>query len=114
MKIIHSYVQEKDHVKGVHVLIGAFMETFWSAYFHLWNPEDKALVYWGTGEEEWESTTYGDAAKCTAAVALNPNAVGMQKCKCRYRYRAPTSYQDKLIYDSPRWQEEHLRDWSSY
>jgi hypothetical protein len=41
------------------------------------------LVYWGTGEEEWESTTYGDAAKCTAAVALNPNAVGMQKCKCR-------------------------------
>jgi hypothetical protein len=86
MKIIHSYVQEKDHVKGVHVLIGAFMETFWSAYFQVWDPEDKSLVYWGTGEEQWESTTYGDAAKYTAAVALDPNAVGMQKCKPRYRY----------------------------
>lgn len=82
MKIIHDYVKEKDHVKGVHVLIGAFMETFWSAYFQVWNPEAKALVYWGTGEETWESTTYGDAAKYTAAVALDSSAVGMQKCEC--------------------------------
>lgn len=81
MKIIHSYVHGKQHVKGVHVLIGAFMETFWSNYFQIWNTNDKALVYWGTGDETWESTTYGDAAEYTAAIALDPTAVGFKKCK---------------------------------
>jgi len=81
MKIIHSYVQGKDHVKGVHVLIGAFMETFWSAYFQVWNGKDQSLSYWGTGQEQWESTTYADAARFTVAVALDRNALGMQKCK---------------------------------
>lgn len=81
MKIIYSYIQEKQHVKGVHVLIGAFMETFWSAYFQVWNAGEKTLVYYGNGEEKWESTTYGDAAKFTAAVALDSSATGLQKCK---------------------------------
>lgn len=81
MKIIHSYLLETKHVKGVHVLIGAFMETFWSSYFQVWHADSNSLKYWGTGEEPWESTTYGDAARFTAAVALDPSAVGMQKCK---------------------------------
>lgn len=81
MKIIHAYVKDKAHVKGVHILIGAFMETFFSPYLQVWNAEDKTLVYWGTGEEKWESTTYGDAARFTAAVARDPSAVGIQKCK---------------------------------
>lgn len=81
MKIIHSYIEEKEHVKGVHILIGAFMETFWSGYFQVWDAEERSMTYWGTGEETWESTTYGDAASFTAAVALDRNAVGVQKCK---------------------------------
>lgn len=81
MKIIHEYIQGKKHVKGVHILIGAFMETFWSAYFQVWNPEEKSLVFWGSGEEGWEFTTYGDAAKYTAAVALDAEVVGLQRCK---------------------------------
>lgn len=79
MKIIYSYLKEKDHVKGVHVVVGAFMETFWSTYFQVWNADEKTLVYWGSGEEKFESTTYGDSAKYTAAVALDRNAVGLQK-----------------------------------
>jgi hypothetical protein len=95
MKIVHDYVKEKDHVEGVHVLIGAFMETFWSAYFQIWSAgDDKALVYWGTGEEMWESTTYGDAAKYTAAVALDPDATGMQKCECNKKPRQFSSRVD--------------------
>lgn len=90
MKIIYDYVNEKDYVKGVHVLIGAFMETFWSTYFQVWNAEEKTLVYWGTGEETWESTTYGDAAKFTAAVALDPNAVGLQKCEYNKDFDMPS------------------------
>jgi hypothetical protein len=89
MKIVRSYVEEKKHVTGVHILIGAFMETFWSAYFQLWDGQEKSFRYWGTGNEEWESTTYGDAAKYTAAVALDRNAVGTQKCK--YSYMSLTS-----------------------
>lgn len=81
MKIIHEYIQGKEHVKGVHILIGAFMETFWSAYLQVWNPEERSLSYWGNGDEMWEVTTYGDAAKYTAAIALDSNVVGFQKCK---------------------------------
>lgn len=93
MKIIHEYVEGKQHVKGVHVLIGAFMETFWSAYFQVWDAEEKALKYWGTGEETWESTTYGDAASYTAAVALDRSAVGFQRCKCKKRYMSILGFQ---------------------
>lgn len=81
MKTVYDYVQRKQHVQGVHILIGAFMETFWSKYFGIWNSEDRALVYWGTGQEQWESTTYGDAAQFTAAVALDSRAIGLQRCE---------------------------------
>lgn len=81
MKIVHAYVQTKQHVQGVHVLVGVLMETFWSGFFGVWNSAERTLCYWGSGEEMWESTTYGDAAKYTAAVALDSDAVGVQKCK---------------------------------
>ena len=81
MKIVHGYVQSKEHVQGVHILIGAFIETFWSGYFQVWNPNGRSLTYWGSGEEAWEFTTYRDAARYTAAVALDPSAVGLQRCK---------------------------------
>lgn len=35
------------------------------------------MVYWGSGEEVWEVTTYGDAARYTAALALNAGVVGV-------------------------------------
>ena len=71
----------KKYVQGVHVLVGGFIETLWSGYFQVWNPEEKSLVYWGSGEEVWEVTTYADAARYTVAVALDASAVGFRRCK---------------------------------
>ncbi|KAJ9149313.1 NmrA-like family protein [Pleurostoma richardsiae] len=77
MKHVKDYLDKKK-VQGVHVLIGAFMETFWSPYFGVWDSEATTLSYWGTGDEIWESTTYGNAAEFVAAVALDEDAVGIQ------------------------------------
>jgi hypothetical protein len=81
MKIVHEYLQDKQHVQGVQILVGGFIETFWSGYFQVWNPEEKSLVYWGSGEEVWEVTTYADAARYTAAVASDGAIVGFQQCE---------------------------------
>jgi hypothetical protein len=81
MKIVHEYLHGKQHVQGVHVLVGGFIETFWSGYFQVWNPVEESLVYWGSGEEVWEVTTYVDAAKYTVAVALKGGVVGFRRCE---------------------------------
>jgi len=81
MKILHEYLRSKKHVQGVHILVGGFLETFWSGYFRVWNPEEKSLVYWGSGEEGWEFSTYADAARWTVAVALDGGVVGVRRCK---------------------------------
>lgn len=80
MKKVKEYLDTKENVKGVHVLIGAFMETFWSGYFGVWNPKEFTLSYYGDGDEVWESATYGTAAEYVAAVAVDKYAVGMQHC----------------------------------
>lgn len=81
MKHVKEYLEKQKVVKGVHVLIGVFMDTFFSPFFGVLNAEAK-LSYWGTGEEIWESTSYANAAEFVAAVALDENAVGIQNCKC--------------------------------
>lgn len=81
MKVVKEYLETKQTVKGVHVLIGAFMDTFWSAYFAVWDPKSETLSYWGSGEEDFESTSYRNASEFVAAVALDTSAVGVQKCE---------------------------------
>jgi saccharopine dehydrogenase-like NADP-dependent oxidoreductase len=44
MKIIHEYLKGKQHVQGVHVLVGGFIETFWSGYFQVWNPKEFGVL----------------------------------------------------------------------
>ncbi|OJJ60383.1 hypothetical protein ASPSYDRAFT_86974 [Aspergillus sydowii CBS 593.65] len=78
MKHVKAHLDTKTHVKGVHVLIGAFMETFWSGYFGVWNADEYKLSFYGSGDEIWESTTYGTAAEYVAAVARDPTATGLQ------------------------------------
>ncbi|KAI9924290.1 hypothetical protein MW887_007240 [Aspergillus wentii] len=78
MKAVKAYLDTKDNVAGVHVLIGAFMETFWSGYFGVWDEKELKLRYWGDGDEVWESTTYETAAEYVASVAVDENAVGLQ------------------------------------
>ena len=78
MKQVKGYVDSKS-VKGVHILIGLLMETYWDI-FAPWKPEEKVFEFWGTGNEKWESTSYRTAAEYVAAVAIDPDAVGMFKC----------------------------------
>ncbi|KAE8370869.1 NAD(P)-binding protein [Aspergillus caelatus] len=78
MKLVKAHLDTKTTVQGVHVLIGAFMETFWSGYFGVFDPMQMTFSYWGEGDEVWESTTYGTAAEFVAAVATDQNAVGLQ------------------------------------
>ncbi|KAL0942976.1 NmrA-like family protein [Colletotrichum truncatum] len=77
MKQVKEYLETKKNVKGVHILIGVFMETFWSSYFALFDPKESKFSYYGTGDEVWESTSYATAAEFTAAVAMDQSAVGM-------------------------------------
>ncbi|KAH7383407.1 hypothetical protein BKA64DRAFT_629039 [Cadophora sp. MPI-SDFR-AT-0126] len=68
----------KLDIKGVHVLIGAFLDTFWTQWFGIWNPEELSLSFWGTGNEVWELTSYENTAEFVAEVALDKNATGIQ------------------------------------
>lgn len=79
MKHVKAYLDTKKNVKGVHVLIGVFMETLWSRDLGIFHPDDNRITYYGTGDEIWESTTYGTAAEYVAAVALDRSAVDKQE-----------------------------------
>lgn len=82
MKRVKDYLDTKERIKGVHVLIGAFMDTFFTKYFDAWDPEKKVFTFWGTGDEVLEFSSYRNSAEYTAAVALDRKAVGLQKCEC--------------------------------
>ncbi|KAH8817759.1 nmrA-like family protein [Flagelloscypha sp. PMI_526] len=83
MKHVKAYLDAPERkVKGVHILIGAFMETWFAPFFGIFDAKDDkepGFNYWGTGNEVWEGTTYGDAAQFTAAVVLDSSAVGLQR-----------------------------------
>ena len=79
MKHLKTYLEAKKNVKGVHILVGIFMETFWSAIAKL-DVEKKTFRYWGDGKAEFELTSVGGAADCVTAVALDKDAVGFLKC----------------------------------
>jgi hypothetical protein len=89
MKSVMEYAETKDGVKGVHVLIGVLMETWWSEPFGVWNAKGKEFRFWGTGEEKWECTTYGNAAEWVAGVAMDREAVGVMKCMS---FRSPYNH----------------------
>lgn len=83
VKHVKAYLdtKKKKNVKGVHILIGGFMEPFFSPFFNIWDPVTTTFRYWGEGDEVWEGTTYDNPAEYTAAVALDANATGIQRCK---------------------------------
>ncbi|OMP84326.1 hypothetical protein BK809_0000333 [Diplodia seriata] len=79
MKHVKAYLETKKVVKGVHILVGAFMDTVFSPFFNLLDAQTATFQYWGEGTEILESTSYNNAAEYTAAVARDPAAVGIQK-----------------------------------
>ncbi|KAI2780439.1 nmrA-like family protein [Daldinia loculata] len=76
---VKAYLDAQDKVKGVHILVGMFMEVFFNPVFGTWDADSATLKYWGTGNEIWEATTYRNAAEYTAAVCADRNAVGVKK-----------------------------------
>lgn len=82
---IKGYLDEKaaggGRVKGVHVLIGGFMDAILSQFYGIWHPETKSISFWGEGTEVWEGTSYENAAEFTAAVVADREAVGVKRCE---------------------------------
>ncbi|EEU39711.1 uncharacterized protein NECHADRAFT_43674 [Fusarium vanettenii 77-13-4] len=76
---LKDHLDTKEHIKGVHVMVGAFMDTFFTAYFDSWDPEKKVFTFWGTGDEVLEFSSYRSSAEYTASVVLDRKAVGVQK-----------------------------------
>lgn len=80
---IKGYLDEKAaggaRVKGVHVLIGGFMDAILSQFYGIWHPETKSIRFWGEGTEVWEGTSYENAAEFTAAVVADREAVGVKR-----------------------------------
>lgn len=79
-KDVKEYLDTKSTVRGVHILVGIFMETFLD-FFGVWNTGAKEVRYWGTGNEKWDLTSYQTGADYVAAVTLDPNASGFFKCR---------------------------------
>ncbi|KAJ9667677.1 hypothetical protein H2201_002212 [Coniosporium apollinis] len=75
---VKEYLDGK-RVKGVHVLIGVFMDTFFTPYMQIWDEKEKKLRFWGEEDEMWEATSYKTAAEFVAAVAVDAEATGVKK-----------------------------------
>ena len=81
MKRIQEYLERRqDKIKGIHIINGCFMETFW-AFAGSWDSKGQAFRYWGDGNEEWDLTTYSDSAHFTAEAALDEEASGFLCCE---------------------------------
>lgn len=79
MKHVRAYLEEKEKlnlIKGVHVLNGAFTEIVTHPMSSWANIAEGSFRYFGTGDEKLEITTYEDAARFTAEVAVDQNASG--------------------------------------
>ncbi|OTB12158.1 hypothetical protein K445DRAFT_306323 [Daldinia sp. EC12] len=75
----YAYLDAHDKVKGVHILVGMFMDVFFGPMFGTFDASSTTFKFWGTGDEIWEATTYRNAAEYTAAVCVDKEAVGVKK-----------------------------------
>ncbi|EXL70251.1 hypothetical protein FOPG_13909 [Fusarium oxysporum f. sp. conglutinans race 2 54008] len=76
---VKAYLQTKKTTKGVHILIGGFMDPILSPFFSVWDPQTQTLRYWGEGDEPFEGTSYENAAEFTAAIVADKSAIGIKK-----------------------------------
>lgn len=77
---VREYLATKQKVKGVHILVGGFMEPVLSPFFNTLDPQTNTFRYWGEGDEVMEGTTYDNAAEFTVAVARDTTATGIVRC----------------------------------
>ncbi|KAL4765778.1 NmrA-like family protein [Aspergillus foveolatus] len=74
---VKAYLESKQNVTGVHILVGGFMEPIFSSFFGIVDADSNVFRYWGDGSEIMEGTTYDDAARFTARVVLDRQASGV-------------------------------------
>ncbi|GAB5593826.1 hypothetical protein Unana1_08726 [Umbelopsis nana] len=79
MKHVKAYLETKKNVKGVHILVGAFMDPMFSPFFSVLDPQTNTLRFWGEDDEVWEGTSYDKAAEYNAAIALDNDVLGIQR-----------------------------------
>jgi hypothetical protein len=103
MKHVQAYLETKKVVKGVHILVSMFMETFWTA-FQVLDAETKTFRYWGGGNVKFEMTSMKGVVEYTAAVAMDTKAVGFFKCMLISVLHVHNLL---LMMNSPRRQEDH-------
>ena len=104
MKRVKAYLDDNSAIKGVHILVGLLTETFLEL-FGFWNEGEQTLSYWGSGQEQWELTSYRTAAQYVAALALDEDAGGLLHCMCNYMIRNPSSHvvsSTTTVFISPR------------
>lgn len=77
---VRAYLATKKKVKGVHILIGGFMEPVLSPFFGILDPQTNTFRFWGEGNEFMEGTTYNNAAEFTVAVLRDKSATGTIRC----------------------------------
>ncbi|KAI8651920.1 hypothetical protein NCS56_01408300 [Fusarium sp. Ph1] len=99
-KIIKKYLEGKK-VKGVHILVGALMETFWSPFFHIFDISNETISYWGTGNEKWDLTTYETAAAYAAALLVDKDASGIFRFRGDYKSVLEIKASYEKIYQAP-------------
>lgn len=93
MKHVKAYLSTKEFVNGVHVFIGAFLETLFSPYFGIYDSGTHTFSHWGEPGVLFETTSYGNAAEFTAQVVLDKEAVGIQRCAYILSCRDPLGIQ---------------------
>jgi hypothetical protein len=78
---VRQHLESKRRVRGVYVVNGGFMETVVAPMFGVYDGRGRTFAYWGEGTEPWEATSVQTATEYTAAAALDPSAVGVQRCE---------------------------------
>ncbi|KAJ4112191.1 hypothetical protein NW768_011770 [Fusarium equiseti] len=80
MKRVKAYLETKEFVNGVYVLIRAFLEVFFSPYFGIYDSKTNTFSHWGEPGVLFECTSYGNTAEFTAQAILDKEAVGVKRC----------------------------------
>lgn len=80
MKVVQAHLESKMNVKGVHVLVGMFMETFWTAFEAL-DVRTATMRYWGKGTEKFDMTSLKTVSEFVSEVIMDKSATGFLKCR---------------------------------
>jgi hypothetical protein len=74
-------VKEALEAKQVQGVTFSLMETIFSPFFNIFDPQTNTFRLGCQGDEVMEGTTYDNAAEFTAALSVDTGASGIMQCK---------------------------------